>query len=224
MNRHYAVLSRLHACSALQLTAIVALASGCSALFSPRFETASSPPTDRRKPDGVAIDRDSAIPSARSTGSTTDVLLPLKEPVDLSEAMQPVRVFFRAVAAEDMDLLLTVLDEAAEQVNLEADTKASSKQHWLRRFEKFEYAPFAVAPPYRESMVETYRFSDLDELMPGRPSRPSGMEPHDVLIRVPIAQTTYGYEHMFGDEILFLVRRNGLAIQIFTVFEDFKIP
>ena len=209
------------------LVGLVSWLVGCASgvgVFAPRFETARDLPGGSRQPDGVAIDRDTAVSSARLVGSTTDGLVALEEPLDFSEAMQIIRVFFRAVGAEDMEMMSTVLADEAEQVDTDGSSRIRMVLHWTRRFERFDYRGFAVELPYRESMVETYGYEDLAQQLPKRPSRPADMDPDGLLIRVPMMRTSVGYDRVFGEEILFVVRSNQRRIRIHAAYEGFRIP
>jgi len=196
---------------------------GCGNWFSPRFETASTLPEEPRKPDGVAIDRDSYVSDARQIGRASEGLLALVPPIDHTEALRPVRVFFRAVVAEDIRLLSTVLASGAEYVATGNNSRLPMTQVWAKRFDKFDYALYAKDPPYRENTIETYRFEDLTSILPGRPVPPLDMDHNDTLVRVPIARTGYGYDRLFGDEMLFVIRWVGRQPRIQTVYEDYSV-
>jgi hypothetical protein len=206
------------------LLIVAATLPACAAHRALQFETASKPPDEPRRPDGVAVDLESALPSAQPTGSTRDGLVPLQEPVDDSHAMQSVRVFFRAVSNEDVETMSSVLANDAQQLPMGTGSGMRVDRHWERRFRKFDYAVGGGELPYRDSMVETYRFEDLAEPLPGRPLRPVSMTPQDVLIRVPVTRTRYGIDRVFGEELLFLLRRQGRQFEIHTVHEDFVAP
>lgn len=202
---------------------LACLLCACALHGAPSFETAKSPTDEPRRPDGVAVDLQGSLPQAKPSGSTDEGLLPLKEPVDPSLALDAIRTFFRAVSNEDLDTLVKGLAADAQQLPLGSGSGMSVDRHWDRRFRKFDYAS-GVELPYRESMVETYRFDDLDGALPNRPLRPAGMTPQDVLIRVPISRTHFGLDRVFGEEILFVLRWQGSRFEIQVVYEDFVAP
>jgi hypothetical protein len=171
----------------------------------------------------VAVDLEGSLPSARTSGSTQEGLLPLKEPVDPSQALFAIRAFFRAVSNEDLDALALVLAVDAQHLPLGSGSSMPVDRHWDRRFRKFDYSS-GVELPYRESMVETYRFDDLGGSLPNRPVRPVGMLQQDVLVRVPISRTRLGLDRVFGEEMLFVLRWVGSKFEIQTVYEDFVAP
>ena len=47
--------------------------------------------------------------------------------------------------------------------------------------------------------------------------------PTDVLIRVPIATSHVGSDRLFGDEIIFWLRREGDRYKIYRTLEDFQL-
>lgn len=206
------------------LPTIALLAVGCTLHRAPGFETAHEPPDAPRRPDGVAVDLKGALPAAQVVGATADGLVPLKEPIDVSQAMTAVRTFFRAVSDEDIDGMRSVLASGAQLLPIGTGNGMPVDRHWERRFRKLDYAMLGGAPLYRESMVETYRYEDLDQHLAGRPFRPANMAPDDVLIRVPIVRTRIGIDRVFGNEILFVLRRAGRRFEIHTVYEDFSVP
>ncbi len=210
--------------SAAALLIVAASLPACATHPALQFETASKAPDEPRKPDGVAVDLESALPAAQPSGSTRDGLVPLQEPVDDSHAMQSIRVFFRAVSNEDPETMSSVLANDAQQLPMGAGSGMRVDRHWERRFRKFDYTVGAGELPYRESMVETYRFEDLVEPLPGRPLRPVSMTAQDVLVRVPVTRTRYGIDRVFGEELLFLLRRQGRQFEIHTIHEDFVAP
>jgi hypothetical protein len=50
------------------------------------------------------------------------------------------------------------------------------------------------------------------------------MSPGDVLVRVPIEIRKIGNERLFGEEILFIVRRTDAGLRVKAILEDFQAP
>lgn len=188
------------------------------------FATASAPASAPRRPDGVAVDLQGAMPPASTRASTRAGLVALREPVDMSGAMQPVRHFFESVAREDSVAMRAVLTFDAQVFVPSGPGSAGMRveDSWDRRFGKFDYRATGPEPVYRETSVETYRFADLDDAEGERPPRPAVMDAHDVLIRVPIEIRRVGVDRLYGDEILFVVRRVEGAFRIRALIEDFQ--
>ena len=188
------------------------------------FETSREPSEQPRRPDGVAVDLEGSLPVARTSGSTHDGLIALQEPVDASLAMQSVRTFFRAIGSEDLEGMKTVLSNDAQLLPIGTGNGMPVERHWDRRFRKLDYTSLGGEPMYRESMIEVYRYEDLEQAMAGRPLRPAAMMQEDVLIRVPVTRTRVGIDRVFGEEIRFLLRRQDRRFEIQTVYEDFAAP
>ena len=199
-------------------------ATGCASHTTAEFPSDAERADEPRKPDGVAVDLEGKLPDATSRGSTQAGLVPLQEPVDFTQALTVVKAFFRAVADEDQSALEAVLAPDATLSGLGADGGSPADRFWERRFRKLDYIALGAEPLYRESLVETYRFDDLEEPTAGRPLRPSTMTTQDVLIRVPIARTRLGVDRLFGDEVLFLLNRTDRSFRIHAMFEEFSAP
>ncbi|PIE05568.1 MAG: hypothetical protein CSA75_04070 [Sorangium cellulosum] len=159
-----------------------------------------------------------------SKSPTERGLVLLKEPVDISEAMQVVRTFFRAVADEDMDMMRSVLANEAQALPIGNGDPKEAERFWERRFSKFDYTALGGEPMYRESMVETYRYEDLEEPLAGRPQRPATMKSNDVLIRVYVTHTRIGINRVLGSEIFFVLRRTERKFEVQALHEDFTAP
>jgi ketosteroid isomerase-like protein len=223
------ILSKRVFCSALLSVwgfAVVSLVAGsaCRLERAIVFPTVSASASAARLPDGVAIDLKSELPLARESGQTNEGILPLKEPPDVELSLDVVRAFFRAVAHEDMPSLRAILSSDASLGPVSGGTSPAAESQWERRFRKLDYNALGSGMIYRDSQVELYRFHDLDEVEGERPSRPAVMSPGDVLVRVPIEIRKIGNERLFGEEILFIVRRTDAGLRVKAILEDFQAP
>ena len=205
------------------MAAAVMVMPACGAVAVSSFETAAALPKSPRRPDAVAIDRQSPSPPIQSTADTRDGLVTLQEPVDITNAMQTVRIFFRAVLHEDLEAMSSVLTSDAQQYSSASGNGMPMNRHWERRFQKFDH-PAAGQLPFRESMTQVHRYQDLMVPLPGRPSRLENMTSQDILIRVPITRTRFGLDRVFGSEMYFLLQRQGREFLIRTLIEDFVVP
>ena len=88
----------------------------------------------------------------------------------------------------------------------------------------FRYRTLASEVLYQEADIELYRYEDLETPLPGRPLRPADMATTDVLLRVPILVVRAGNERVFGDDILFHLRRDKSKYVIRRLIEDFQLP
>lgn len=187
------------------------------------FETSRSLSDEPRRPDGVAVDLEGVLPPAQESASSVDMLLPLKEPVDLAQALTVIRAFFRTIAMEDLNAMAEILDAEAQHIPLGTGAEMALIRHWDQRFRKFDYTSEAEMP-YRESALEWYHFDDLDGSLPNRPLRPADMQEGEVLVRVLIFRTRSGLDRVFGDEMRFVVRWRDSRFMIRSVYEDFVAP
>ena len=177
-----------------------------------------------RRPDGVAIDLEASLPAPVSRASTEDGLVALREPVSQDGAIEVVREFLHAVAHTDLPAVRRLLTSDATAAPIGTPAGPPAEAHWDRRLHKIDYKSLGTTPLYRESAIEIYRHGDLDHEVGDRPARPSIMGLGDVLVRVPMATTRIGADRVFGDEMLFVLRRVEHAFLIQAVFEDFQVP
>jgi hypothetical protein len=188
------------------------------------FATASALPSGPRRPDGVAVDLQGSIPPAATRADTSLGLIALREPVDMSGALNSVRQFFLAISREDASAMRAVLtlDAQAYMPSGPNNSGAKAEDAWERRFGKFDYKATGPEPVFRETAVEIYGYRDLDEAEGDRPVRPPIMEQQDALVRVPVEIRRVGTDRIFGDEIVFLVRRVDGVFRIRALYEDFQ--
>jgi len=177
-----------------------------------------------RKPDGVAVDLEGAIPPPTPTASTGLAVAALQEPAAPDAAVAVVRAFFDAVRHGDMPALRQTLSADATFAPTSAAAGQPAEAQWDRRMRKIDYRTLGGSPLFLENNIEMYRYDDLDDLVGDRPARPGLMTVHDMLVRVPITTTRIGVDRVFGDEIIFVVRRVDGTYRIQGVFEDFQVP
>jgi hypothetical protein len=208
---------------ALNCAALIAVAS-CQIRSPHNFATASALPSAARKPDGVAVDLRASLLPATSRGSTTMGLAALSEPPDTTGALTVVRSFFGAVSREDLATLRSTLSADASLGPLSGPANAPAERQWEQRVHKLDYKAIGPEPVFRESTIEVYGYRDLELSEGDRPNRPPSMAPDDVLVRVPIEIRRIGADRLFGDEIIFLVKRVDGAFKIRAMLEDFQPP
>ena len=215
---------RAMAAACLGVLCVFVVPTACGIQRPSSFATGSAVPFAPRLPDGVAVDLRGALPPVASRATTTSGLLPLREPPDTSGALSVVRAFFVAVFHEDMPALRSALSSDASQGPLAGPANGPADRQWEQRINKLDYKVAGPEPVYRESSIEVYVFPDLESPEGDRPSRPAAMTPDDILVRVPIEIRRVGTDRLFGDEILFLVRRTDGVFKIRTMLEDFQPP
>ncbi|HQP34459.1 MAG TPA: hypothetical protein PLI95_04760 [Polyangiaceae bacterium] len=212
---------------AAPLAGAVIAPSACTLQRSATFATASALPSVPRRPDGVAVDLQGTPPPTVARGKTSSGWVTLLEPADASGAVSAVRAFFEAVSREDGAGLREVLTRdalwfAPSGNPTGAGAGSPAEQVWDRRFGKFDYRATGPEPVYRETSMELYAPRDLQDVEGERPARPVMMEEQDLLVRVPIEVRKVGQDRVFGDEILFLVRRTAEGFRVRVVIEDFQ--
>jgi len=107
---------------------------------------------------------------------------------------------------------------------LAGPANAPAERQWEQRLHKLDYKAIGPEPVFRESSIEVYGYRDLELSEGDRPNRPAAMTPEDVLVRVPIEIRRMGSDRLFGDEIMFLTRRQDGAFKIRAMLEDFQPP
>ncbi len=88
----------------------------------------------------------------------------------------------------------------------------------------FRYRSLANEVLYQDADVELYRYDDLETFAVGRPQRPAEMARTDLLLRVPMLVVRAGSDRAFGDDLLFLLRRDKDRFRIRQIMEDFQLP
>jgi hypothetical protein len=219
----------------------LALTGACSTrdAAGPGFATAAELPDGPRRPDGVVVDPIPEFPAAvddtaakspteplgnaRRSGEVA-ALVALKPPLPDKLARTVVAAFFRAVVTEDIDALGgLVTSDATTPVKARGGAQGIADL-WRSRLRQFRYRTLAGDVLYQEADIELYRYDDLETLLPGRPFRPPEMARTDLLLRVPLLVVRAGNNRVFGDEMLFLLRRDKGRYRIRQLIEDFQLP
>jgi hypothetical protein len=204
--------------------ALLAAACTSSAPRGPSFATLTELPEEPRRPDGVVVDPSPELPAAAEAADKTGGLVALKPPLPDRAARAMVAAFLRAVVSENVEALSELTTNDAT-VSARGRTGAPSLvDHWRARLRHFRYRTLASEILYQEADIELYRYEDLDVPLPARPLRPPEMAPLDVLLRVPILVVRAGSERVFGDEILFHLRRDKGRYVIRQLIEEFQLP
>jgi hypothetical protein len=214
-------------CSVLLFASVAAVACASRAPAGkrgPAFTTAAELPEGPRRPDGVVVDPSPELPQAVEVSEPGDALVALKPPLPERAARTVVSAFFRAIVAEDLEALADLATPDASAPNRNRANAASILDHWRGRMRHFRYRTLANEVLYQEADVELYRYEDLESIMVGRPQRPPEMARSDLLLRVPMLVVRAGSDRAFGDEILFLLRRDKDRFRIRQILEDFQLP
>jgi hypothetical protein len=204
--------------------ALLAAACSSSSPHGPSFATLSELPQEPRRPDGVVVDPSPELPTPVEAVDKGTGIVALKPPLPDRAARAMVSSFFRAVVTENVEALSDLATTEATMAARGRTGTPSLVDHWRARMRHFRYRALAGDMLYQEADIELYRYEDLEAPLPGRPLRPPEMAPTDVLLRVPILIVRSGSERVFGDDILFHLRRDKGRYVIRQLIEDFQLP
>jgi hypothetical protein len=218
--------SKFSGFGAISVLAVAALSVACGSHPSrgPGFATATELPEAPRRPDGVVVDPSPELPPATEVADPSARLVALKPPLPEKAARMVVVAFFRAIVTEDLEALSELVTSDANAPSRTRGGAPGMIDHWRGRMRHFRYRALAGEVLYQEADVELYRYDDLEVAIPGRPPRPPDMLRSDVLLRVPMLVVRAGSDRVFGDEIVFLLRRDKDRFRIRQLVEDFQIP
>jgi hypothetical protein len=200
-----------------------AVACGPRAGQGPGFATATDLPDVPRRPDGVVVDPSSELPIVEDTADVASAIVALKPPLPGKAARIVVAAFFHAITGEDLDALSDLLTPDANAPSRSRSGSTTMVDHWRARMRHFHYRTLANDTLYQDADIELYRFDDLETLAAGRPLRPPEMTRSDLLVRVPMLVVRAG-DRVFGDEIVFVLRRDKERFRIRQILEDFQLP
>ena len=201
---------------AARAAALLAVAAG-GCLRAPPPVTAVSLPDVPRKPDGVVLEPEPAVPEVSDRAPTGGVVA-LREPLGGEAVALVVRALFHAFEKEDADALAALLVD--DPVILGAGTspgggrgpRAALLDLWRGRLKSLDYSRLAGSEVARLDRLERYEYDDLGGA--GAPPRPVEMKPGELLLRIPIAMPRVGTEQLFGDVVILLLRRDGSGFKI----------
>lgn len=175
----------------------------------------------RRRPDGVVVDPESKVPAPVEEGDPSQGLVSLRTPVGEKAARKLVADFFAAMTSENLPELFSLFTSDAVYRSARGGTPMPLSEACRARVQRFDYQALRHAHVFDEDRVELYRFGDFDAPWQRPLPRPAGMRPFDVAVRVPLAMTHSSAGRLFGDELVFVVRRDSDALRIAEVVEDF---
>ena len=174
-----------------------------------------------RRPDGVVVDPQSELPATADAAEPDAGLVSLRAQVGEKSARKVVAAFFTAMTNEDMATLFSLFTSDALFRSSREGAPMPSSEAYRARAQRFEYQALREVPIFDEDRVELYRYDDFDAPWELPVARPPGMGPFDVALRVPMTTTHSSTGRLFGDELIFVVRRDGDALRIAGVVEDF---
>lgn len=214
---------RARAVAPLALLAAAALLSGCAS--APSFATAGSIEALRRRPDGVAVDPTGEPPRAAEHAQASDHLVTLRTPLGADRAVDTVSELFHKIVIEDGDGLEALFTREATALNGASGPGSAplAVLWWQQRFRRLDYTRLAGEPIFREAELEIFRADDDVDALPHAAIHLEALGETDVVIRVPVLTSHAGADRLFGDEMIFWLRRDGDRYKIYRVLEDFQL-
>jgi hypothetical protein len=124
---------------------------------------------------------------------------------------------------EQEDDLAELLDPSGRMWAGRRRRQVSLLTAWSQRLARLDYGSLAGTVVYRTRDREVYRRTDVDKVSQGRdlPMVPRGDE---ILVRVRISPIAAQTKRLFGDEVVFLLRRTSSGYKIAQMKEDFRLP
>jgi hypothetical protein len=171
----------------------------------------------------VVVEPAAELPAPAETAAASATVVSLKPPVPERAALRVVAAFLHDAVTENLDALADLVTPDAAVPNKSSGTQPLV-DFWRSRMRHLHYQSSASEVLYQEGDVESYRYADLEEPLPGRPARPSGMAPGDVLIRVPMRVVQNATERLFGSDLTFVLRPSRGRLRIRQLIEDFQLP
>lgn len=174
-----------------------------------------------REPDGVVVDPKSELPSTAEAAESDGSLVSLRTPIGARSARKLVTAFFSAMTGDELPAVFSLFTSDALYRSSKGGAPISLSEAYRARAQRFDYRALRHAPVFDEDRIELYRYEDFDVPWELPIARPPGMARDDVALRVPITTTHSSAGRLFGDELVFLVRRDGEALRIAGIVEDF---
>ncbi len=159
-----------------------------------------------RRPDGVVLEPQSAIPNPTERADARGVVA-LREPLGGDAVREVITAVMDAWQRESLDQLASLLTDDAGPIESRSRGRAALVEAWRQRLHAHEYRRLAGVNLFRLDRVERYAWDDLS--LPDSPERPPEMRPEELYVRVPLEVTRVAGERLFGDVILVVLRRDA---------------
>lgn len=186
-------------------------------------DEAEEPP---RRPDGIAIDPTSAPPAPTDEATVSDGLVTLRTPLGVDVAVETVERLFRGVQREDGERVAALFTQDAIAITSAAPGNRQTPNAalwWDRRFSRLDYALLQGETVYRPSDVSVARGKDVLDGSAPPVADADGLDPADVVVRVPIMTPRVGQVRLLGDEMVLFLRRSGQEYKIYRMLEEFTL-
>lgn len=179
-----------------------------------------------RRPDGIAIDPTSAPPAPQDEAEVSSGIVALRTPLGVEVAVETVDALFRRVAREDGEGVAALFTQDAIAIT---STQPGNRQTpnaglwWDRRFSRLDYALLQGETVYRSDDVSILRGKELLDGTAAAIPDSDGLDPSDVVVKVPITTPRVGQVRLLGDEIVLFLRRVDDEYKIYRMLEEFTL-
>ncbi len=164
-----------------------------------------------RQPDGVVVDPPPLLPTAVAHDEARGVVS-LREPAGNAAVADLLQAFVDGWEHESIDALAALLASDATAIDGAEHGHATLVETWRQRLRAHDYGRLAGTEILRENRVQRWGYDELGA--PETPARPAGMRPADVLVRAPLEVTRVAGERVFGDVMVFVLRREDGKLRI----------
>jgi hypothetical protein len=164
-----------------------------------------------RQPDGVVVDPPALLPSALAHVEARGVVS-LREPAGNAAVADLLEAFVEAWEHESIDALVALLAPDASAIDASEHAHGTLVETWRQRLRAHDYARFAGTEVLRADRIQRWGWDELGA--PETPARPAAMRPADVLVRAPLEVTRIAGERVFGDVMVFVLRRQDGKLRI----------
>jgi hypothetical protein len=201
--------------------AVAALAAGCGGAVAPRVDAPRAESSDSpalRRPDAVLLEPVVARPPTVAHADAQGVVA-LRTPIGEGAVAAVVRGWIDAWQRESLDALADMLSPDAVPIeSSHGHGRAALLDSFRQRLQAHDYARLTGLEVLRPDRIERADYEDLAAIA-GR-SRPPEMRPDDLYIRVPLELTHVAGERLFGDVLVFVLRREDGKLRIAAYGED----
>jgi hypothetical protein len=200
-----------------------AVVAGCAASPPPRVEAPQADtgaPGPPRRPDAVLLEPPPARPPAVAHAEARGVVA-LRAPIGSDAVTAVVRAWIDAWQRESLDALADLLSADAAAIDARGHGRAALIDAFRQRLQAHEYARLAGLEVVRTDRIERADYEDFDAsgTSGGRP-RPPEMRRDDLYVRVPLEATHVAGERLFGDVLVFLLRREDGRLRVVAYAEE----
>jgi hypothetical protein len=175
------------------------------------WDTATELPKTPRRPDGVAVEPTPALPSPSDHAEAQGVVA-LREPLADKDVEDVVRAYIRGFEREEPDALAQLLAQDAAPLGRPGASRQQLIESWRTKIKSYEYQRLSGSDVARYSEIERLTY----EAVGAHPTyvRPPEMRQGDLYVRVPIMTPRLNGEQLFGDVVVFLLRREDGRLKI----------